>query len=141
MNLAACDLNPYHGFGCIAPESHPAVAHARSLSADQLETLHNEVQKEIQKLNNQNASEFHETEFFRDNIPDNLRFLNPESISINRSRGAYIVLANCYDERIELRVSPSDQMQSTIALYWTEPTNENPWASGKQVLWQTGSES
>jgi len=39
LGLTSCDSDPYHGFGCIAPESHPAVAKARSLSPEQLEKL------------------------------------------------------------------------------------------------------
>lgn len=134
VGLNACH-DPYHGFGCIAPESHPAVAHARSLSQAQLQKVY----VEVQKLSIKHAPKNYETQFIKGDIPDDLLFLKAELISVYQSGGPYIILANCFDERIELRLSSSDQSPSVITLYWAEPTNENPYATGKQVLWQVGS--
>lgn len=98
--LSACDRDPYHGFGCIAPESHPAVERARSLSPEQLQTVY----IEAQKLSRVHSQENYETQFLKSEIPESLRFLNAEVIRVYRSRGPYIILANCFDERVELSV-------------------------------------
>jgi len=136
LGLASCDGDPYRGFGCIAPESHPAVAHARSLSPEQFETVYSE----INKLSSKYAPDNYETQISRKDIPDSLLFLDAELIRVYRSRGPYVILANCFDERIELRLSSTDHPKGTITIYWAEPTNESPYATGKQILWQGGNE-
>lgn len=136
LGLAGCDGDPYHGFGCIAPESHPAVAHARSLSSEQLGTVYSE----IQKLSSKYAKDNYETQISRKEIPNSLLFLDAELIRVYRSRGPYVILANCFDERIELSLSSSDDPKATITLYWAEPTNENPYTTGKEVLWESSNE-
>ncbi len=130
FGLTGCD--PYSGFGCIAPEAHPAVGRARSLSQQQLETAF----VEIQKLSAENASKNYETQFTYEEIPNNLAFLNAEVIRVYRTGGPYVILANCFDERIELSLSSLDDKQESITLYWAEPTNENSYLTGSQVLWQ-----
>lgn len=132
LSLAGCDGDPYSGFGCIAPESHPAVEHARALTTKQLETIY----RETQRLSNTVAPESYEAQFMRPEIPESLSFLSAELIRVHRSRGPNIILANCFDERVELRVSASNVPIKRITLSWAEPTNENPYATGKQVLWE-----
>jgi len=133
--LAGCD--PYSSFGCIAPESHPAVAHARSLTTKQLEMIY----RETQILSNTIAPEDYESQFMKSEIPESLSFLNAEAIRVYRSAGPYIILAHCFDERIELRVSASDDPIRRITLFWAEPTNENPYATGNQVIWETNNDA
>jgi len=134
LGFASCDR--YEGFGCIAPESHPAVANARSLSAEQWKSVY----LEIHKLSEKYAKEKYETHLVRTEIPDNLKFLNAEVIRLHRSKAPYVILANCFDERIELSLSPADSPQASITLYWAEPTNENPYGKGSQILWQSNEE-
>lgn len=135
--LVSCDGDPYQGFGCVAPESHPAVAYARTLSPKQLETVY----FEVQNLSIRYDPDNYETQTFKTEIPESLLFLDAEFIRVYRSRGPNIILANCFDERIELTLSPSDHSPSdhslaTITLHWAEPTNENPYSTGSQILWQ-----
>ncbi|TQF68056.1 hypothetical protein [Pseudoalteromonas luteoviolacea] len=135
--LASCDGDPYSDFGCIAPESHPAVAHARSLTTKQLETIYSETQK----LSDTLVPESYEAQFMKPEIPETLNFLSAELIRVYRSEGPYIILVNCFDERIELRVSASGAPEKRITLSWAEPTNENPYATGSQVLWETNNDA
>ncbi len=130
LSLTGCD--PYSGFGCIAPEAHPAVNFARSLTQQQLETVY----VEIQKLSDENAGKNYETQFSKEDIPNKLAFLNAEVIRVYRSGDPYVILANCFDERIELHLSSSDDLLESITLHWAEPTNENPYLTGSQKLWQ-----
>ena len=133
-SLAGCDGDPYHGFGCIAPESHPAVSHARSLSPEQLE----EVYFEVHKLSSSFPPYNYETEISKEQIPDSLQYLDAELIRISSSIGPQIVLADCFDESVELGLSPLNSAENTITLFWSEPTNENPYQIGKQILWRDG---
>lgn len=135
IGLVSCD--PYNGFGCVAPEAHPAVAQARSLSSEQLEIIY----VEVQKLSAKYSMESYETQIFEEDFPDSLFFLEADLIRVYRSGGPYIILASCFDERIELKLSPSDHTQRTVTLYWAEPTNKNPYATGNQILWQDVNES
>ncbi len=130
LGMAGCD--PYTGFGCVAPEGHPAVSHARSLSAKQLQAVFSEVTK----LSLKHAPESYETQIYKADIPKSLSFLKAELIRVYSSNGSYIVLANCFDERVELTLSPTNAPKSSITLHWAEPTNENPYATGSQVLWE-----
>jgi hypothetical protein len=129
LSLTSCDR--YHGFGCVAPEYHRAVAHARSLSAEQLKTAY----FELYKLSDKYAKENYETKLFAAEIPNNLKFLNAEVIRVYQTKAPDVILANCFDERIELSLSPADDPQATITLHWAEPTNENPYITGNQILW------
>ena len=130
--VSGCDGDPYHGFGCIAPESHPAVAEARKLTSEQLKTVY----IEVQKLSEVHTKESYEKEFFKSEIPSNLSFLNADNIRVYKSRGPYIILANCFDERIELTLSQASESEASITLHWAEPTKESPYARGSQVIWQ-----
>ncbi|WP_185234713.1 hypothetical protein [Teredinibacter franksiae] len=136
VGVSGCDSDPYHGFGCIAPESHPAVEKARSLSSDQLEMVYFQVQKISEAYSKKN----YETQFLKSEIPQNLSFLNADLIRVYRSRGPYIVLANCFDERIELALSHVGESEPTVTLYWAAPTNENPYARGSQIIWRKNKE-
>ncbi len=78
----------------------------------------------------------YETQFIKSEIPESLRFLNAELIRVYRSRGPYIILANCFDEREELFLSQLSDAVSTITLHWAEPSDDNPYARGSQILWR-----
>lgn len=132
--IAGCD--PYSGFGCIAPEAHPAVEHARSISSEQWAVAYSEIQT-LSEIHSQNADK---TQFRKNQIPVSLSFLNAEVIRVYKSRGPYVILANCFDERIELHLTSSDSLKGMITLHWAEPTNENPYATGSQILWEGGND-
>lgn len=133
--LVGCD--PYSGFGCIAPEPHPTVAHARSLTTEQLEMIY----REAHILGNTTPPENYESQFMKSEIPESLSFLNAEAIRVYRSAGPYIILAHCFDERIELRVSGLDDPIKRITLFWAEPIDENPYATGSQVIWEINNDA
>ena len=82
LGLGGCDRDPYHGFGCIAPESHQAVEWPRSLSPEQLQTVY----IEAQKLNRIHSQENYETQFLKSEIPESLGFLNAEMIRVYHTR-------------------------------------------------------
>ncbi len=134
--VSACDGDPYHGFGCIAPESHPAVTRVRSLTPKQLETVF----IEVQKLNKIHSQENYQMQFYKAEIPESLSFLNAELIRVYRSKGPYIILANCLDERIELTLSEAEESEPTITLHWAEPTSKDPYAKGSEVIWRNNSQ-
>ena len=99
--LFACD--PYTGFGCIAPEEHPAVAHARSFSQDRLAFLYQEINR-LRKQDNDIGIEYWNVSTSKNIklIPENLKFLNAQRILPGYG---LVVLADCMDEGIDLRVS------------------------------------
>ena len=72
----------------------------------------------------------------KNQIPMSLSFLNAEVIRVYKSRGPYVILANCFDERIELHLTYSDDPKAMVTLHWAEPTNENPYTTGSQILWE-----
>ena len=130
--LAACD--PYHGFGCIAPESHPAVAHARSLTDEQLAFAYDE----LHRLHEEHVDEPFGVAFSGDDIPQSLAFLKADLVRFGEGAATrpYVALAHCWDERVELRVSARGVVPATISLSWATPTRENAWATASEVLWQ-----
>jgi hypothetical protein len=128
--LMGCDGDPYSGFGAICTEGHPAVAHARSLSQEQLALLYSE----MFRLREENMESRVEYGRFGDPIPENLEFLNAANIRPN-DHEPKIMLAGCMDEYIFLRFSAADAENPGIVLTWAAGTRENPYAQGKQVLW------
>ncbi|WP_045856798.1 hypothetical protein [Teredinibacter purpureus] len=128
--LPACD--PQSGFGCIAQESHPDVERARQLTQEELEKIY----YEVHKLAEQIPEDSYGKEIYRSDIPDNLEFMGAEHIRINPDRDPYIILANCYDERIELTLSKIATGTAKITLHWAKPTVDAPYATGSQVLWE-----
>ena len=99
---------------------------------EQLQTVY----VEVQKLSRLHSQEDYETQFLKSEIPESLKFLNAEVIRVGRSKGPYIILANCFDERIELSLSREGEAESIITLHWAEPSKEKPYATGSQILWR-----
>lgn len=106
--------------------------HARSISSKQWAFVYSE----IQELSEKSSHIDYETQFMKAQIPSSLSFLDAELIRVYRSSGPYVILANCFDERVELRLTSSNEPKAKIVLHWAEPTNENPYATGSQVLWE-----
>ncbi|WP_141685292.1 hypothetical protein [Pseudoalteromonas luteoviolacea] len=115
----------------MANESHPAVKHARSLSPVQLEFAYNE----LAKLGKNNKPEFFDKHYRGDDIPASLNFLKAETIGITPEGNTSVFLANCLDERV-IFVPSLRGKDTTIMLYWAEPTTENPYKTGYEILWQ-----
>ncbi|MDK1286798.1 hypothetical protein [Pseudoalteromonas umbrosa] len=133
LATAGCDGDPYTGFGCIANESHPAVGHARALSAQQLQQTY----FTLKSLRSVHTVDVFGKVLRNEDIPDSLHFLEADSIKLRVSGLPYVVLANCFDERIELRLtSPESQNGPSITLQWAAPTKNNAYAIGMQVLWE-----
>ena len=128
--FTGCDGDPYSGFGSICTEGHPAVAHARSLSEEQLSFLY----KEMFRLRKENEGKSIEYGHFGQPIPNNLQFLKAVRIRPNEYK-PNIMLAGCMDEYIYLKFTGQEEKTQNITLTWAAGTNENPYAVGKQVLW------
>jgi hypothetical protein len=125
--LTGCD--PYHGFGCVAPESHPDVALARSLTADQWASAYDEVERLRDGSNPRRRRG-------PDGVPEALGFLEAEMIHVRSQGDTVITLAHCWDERIELEFSTGHPRERTISLSWAQPTRENSYATGSEVVWR-----
>ncbi len=100
---------------------------------------------ETQKLRSKFTQQLSEAKLAKEDIPKSLKFLNAEHIRLSLEYGtdiisAYIVLANCFDERIELTLLQQNNSNIVITLYWAEPTVENPYSRGEQILWQAHNE-
>ncbi|MFW5425962.1 MAG: hypothetical protein ACKE8R_01805 [Methylophagaceae bacterium] len=128
--LAACDGDPYSGFGATCTEGHPTVAHARSLPQEQLALLY----RDIYRLRENNKNNPLEYGSLGEAIPDNFKFLNAVRIRPNDYR-PHIMLAGCMDEFVSLSFYSTDSEKPGIVLSWAAGTNDSPYAVGSEVLW------
>lgn len=126
--LACAGCDPYHGFGCVAPESHPAVARARALTDAELEKVYDAwlATKDQYDTYGEAAT------LTGDDIPAAFKVLQADFVRMN----GYVVLANCFDERVSLWFEPPAAAEPGITLSWAEPSTKDAYAEGSEVLWR-----
>ncbi len=112
----------------VCDEDHSAVAHARSLSHEQLSGL----SERIIDLRSQYPSGLLMNGEGTYRIPSDLEYLDALSIDVQRRRPTRIKLAGCLDEYIFLNHELDDSGMARIQLDWGGPQ------AGSEVLW-TGS--
>jgi hypothetical protein len=120
-------------FGCgprdsyVCDEQHSAVANARALTEEQLSYVHDRVLE--LKREHPNARGF--SGDGANGIPDDLSFLEARQISIYRTAGPRIKLADCLDEHVGMNFVSIESGRTQLVLWW----HTGPNSTESEVLW------
>jgi len=124
LTLSACGSD----FPAACDEEHQAVNFARSLAADRLMFLHDE----MFRLRDEAGDPNFEFELARDNTPENLAFLGAVKIRPNHLYYPNIMLADCFSSFVYLNFYKSELYGNRVELAWMDSSR----GSKKQILWQ-----
>ena len=112
-------------------EDHHSVALMRSLSQEQLGALHARVAE--LSLERPGEKLFSSSEPF---MPGDLAHLGALYISFNSADSTLMVLAKCTPSiGVNLSFQHSETGNNSIELQWPTPTQDNPYNSDSDILW------